>query len=84
MINSGIINGVPVHANYNLLTKLLRNELGFKGLIVTDWGDIENLYTRDRVAKDHKEAIMLAINAGIDMSMIAYDYEDFVTTSLLW
>jgi beta-glucosidase len=77
MINSGIINGVPVHANYNLLTELLRQELGFKGLIVTDWGDIENLYTRDRVAKDHKEAIMLAINAGIDMSMIAYDYERF-------
>lgn len=77
MINSGIINGVPVHTNYQLLTKLLREELGFKGLIVTDWGDIENLYTRDRVAKDHKEAIMLAINAGIDMSMIAYDYERF-------
>jgi len=77
MINSGIINGVPVHANYQLLTKLLREELGFKGLIVTDWGDIENLHTRDRVAKDHKEAIMLAINAGIDMSMIAYDYERF-------
>lgn len=77
MINSGIINGMPVHANYNLLTKLLREELGFKGLIVTDWADIENLYTRDRVAKDHKEAIMLAINAGIDMSMIAYEYERF-------
>lgn len=77
MINSGIINGVPVHANYNLLTKLLRDELGFKGLIVTDWADIENLHTRDRIAKDHKEAIMLAINAGIDMSMIAYDYERF-------
>ncbi len=77
MINSGIVNGVPVHANYNLLTKLLREELGFKGLIVTDWADIENLYARDRVAKDHKEAIMLAINAGIDMSMIAYDYERF-------
>lgn len=77
MINSGVINGVPVHANYQLLTKLLREELGFKGLIVTDWGDIENLHTRDKVAKDHKEAIMLAINAGIDMSMIAYDYERF-------
>lgn len=77
MINSGVINGVPVHANYHLLTKLLREELGFKGLIVTDWGDIENLHTRDKVAKDHKEAIMLAINAGIDMSMIAYDYERF-------
>jgi beta-glucosidase len=77
MINSGQINGVPVHANYELMTKLLREELGFKGLIVTDWGDIENLYKRDRVAADNKEAIKLAINAGIDMSMIAYDYERF-------
>lgn len=77
MINSGIINGLPTHADYNILTKLLREELGFKGLVVTDWGDIENLYTRDRVAKNHKEAIMLAINAGIDLSMIAYDYERF-------
>jgi beta-glucosidase len=77
MINSGLINGVPVHADYNILTKLLRHELGFQGLIVTDWGDIENLHTRDKVAKDHKEAIMQAINAGIDMSMIAYQYETF-------
>lgn len=77
MINSGLINSIPVHANYNLLTKLLREELGFKGLVVTDWGDIENLHTRDKIAKSHKEAIMLAINAGIDMSMIAYQYETF-------
>lgn len=77
MINSGLINGVPVHANYKILTKLLREELGFKGLVVTDWGDIENLYKRDRVAKDNKEAVMMAINAGIDMSMIAYNYEPF-------
>lgn len=77
MINSGIINGIPVHANYNILTKLLKEELGFDGLVVTDWGDIENLYTRDRIARDHKEAIMLAINAGIDMSMISYNYERF-------
>lgn len=77
MINSGLINSIPVHANYNLLTKLLREELGFKGLVVTDWGDIENLQTRDKIAKSHKEAIMLAINAGIDMSMIAYQYETF-------
>jgi beta-glucosidase len=77
MINSGIINGVPVHANHAILTKLLKEELGFKGLVVTDWGDIENLHTRDRIAKDHKEAIMIAINAGIDMSMIAYNYEVF-------
>lgn len=77
MINSGLINGVPVHANYKILTKLLKEELGFKGLVVTDWGDIENLYKRDRVAKNNKEAVMIAINAGIDMSMVAYQYEPF-------
>lgn len=77
MINSGLINGVPVHANYKILTKLLKEELGFKGLVVTDWGDIENLYKRDKVAKDNKEAVMIAINAGIDMSMVAYNYEPF-------
>jgi len=77
MINSGIINGVPVHANYELLTTLLKKELGFKGLVVTDWADIENLHRRDRVAATDKEAIMLAINAGIDMSMIPYNYEVF-------
>lgn len=77
MINSGLINGVPVHANPKILTNLLRNELGFKGLVVTDWGDIENLYKRDRIASTNKEAVMLAINAGIDMSMIAYQFEPF-------
>jgi beta-glucosidase len=77
MINSGIINGIPVHANPAILTKLLKEELGFKGLVVTDWGDIENLYRRDHIAKDDKEAIMIAINAGIDMSMVAYQYEVF-------
>lgn len=77
MINSGLINGVPVHANYKILTKMLKEELGFKGLVVTDWGDIENLYKRDRIAKDNKEAVMIAINAGIDMSMVAYNYEPF-------
>ncbi len=77
MINSGLINGVPVHSNYKILTKLLKEELGFKGLVVTDWGDIENLHKRDHVAKDNKEAVMMAINAGIDMSMIAYNYEPF-------
>lgn len=77
MINSGIINGVPVHANYDLLTSLLKEELGFEGLVVTDWADIENLHRRDRVAVDDKEAIKLAINAGIDMSMVPYEYERF-------
>lgn len=79
MVNSGIINGVPVHANHDLLTKLLKEELGFNGLVVTDWADIENLHRRDRVAATEKEAIMLAINAGIDMSMIPYQYEPFTT-----
>ncbi len=77
MINSGLINGVPVHANYELLTKLLKEELGFKGLVITDWGDIENLHTRDKVAANNKDAVRIAINAGIDMSMIAYQYEPF-------
>ncbi|WP_299703767.1 glycoside hydrolase family 3 N-terminal domain-containing protein [uncultured Pontibacter sp.] len=77
MINSGIINGVPVHSNPDILTKLLKEELGFKGLVVTDWGDIEYLHTRDKVAPTMKDAIMLAINAGVDMSMIAYQYEPF-------
>jgi beta-glucosidase len=77
MINSGLVNGMPVHANYDILTTLLRKELGFKGLVVTDWGDIENLHNRDRVAASNKEAVMMAINAGIDMSMIAYQYEPF-------
>ncbi|MBD1397875.1 glycoside hydrolase family 3 C-terminal domain-containing protein [Pontibacter sp. JH31] len=77
MINSGIINGVPVHSNHDILTKLLKEELGFKGLVVTDWGDIEYLHTRDKVAATMKDAIRMAINAGVDMSMIAYQYEPF-------
>ena len=77
MINSGIINGVPVHSNHDILTKLLKEELGFKGLVVTDWGDIEYLHTRDKIAATMKDAIMMAINAGVDMSMIAYQYEPF-------
>lgn len=79
MINSGIINGVSVHASYDIITKLLKEELGFEGLVVSDWNDIINLETRDRIAATPKEAIKLAINAGIDISMIAYDYEDFCT-----
>jgi beta-glucosidase len=78
MVNSGIINGVPVHANYDLLTSLLKEELGFEGLVVTDWADIENLHRRDRVAETDREAIKMAINAGIDMSMVPYNYEVFV------
>lgn len=77
MINSGLINNIPVHSNHAILTGLLKEKLGFQGVVVTDWQDIENLHRRDRIAADHKEAIMLAINAGIDMSMIPYDFETF-------
>ncbi|RYY11472.1 MAG: glycoside hydrolase family 3 protein, partial [Cytophagaceae bacterium] len=77
MLNSGLINGVPVHASKALLTTYLKEKLGFKGLIVTDWQDIENLQGRDHLAATPKEAIMLGINAGIDMSMIPYQYETF-------
>ncbi|WP_132433809.1 glycoside hydrolase family 3 N-terminal domain-containing protein [Natronoflexus pectinivorans] len=75
MVNSGLINGVPVHASYELLTELLKEELGFTGLLLTDWADIENLHNRDRVAASQKEAVKLAINAGIDMSMIPYNLD---------
>lgn len=75
MINSGLINGIPVHADYTILTKLLKEELGFKGVAVTDWKDIDNLYERDKVAATPKEAVKLAINAGIDMSMIPYNFK---------
>ena len=77
MVNSGIINGIPVHANYELLTTLLKEELGFEGLVVSDWADIENLHRRDKVAESDREAIKMAINAGIDMSMVPYQYEIF-------
>ncbi len=75
MVNSSSINGVPVHASYEYLTKWLKQDLGWDGMIVTDWADINNLYTRERVAKDKKDAIRIAINAGIDMSMDPYSVE---------
>lgn len=73
MVNSGSINGRPVHANNELLTQWLKEDLEWDGMIVTDWADINNLYTREYVAADKKEAIEMAINAGIDMSMEPYD-----------
>lgn len=73
MVNSGSINGRPVHANHELLTKWLKEDLGWDGMIVTDWADINNLYTRECVAANKKDAIEMAINAGIDMSMEPYD-----------
>ena len=75
MVNSGLINGIPVHASHYYLTDLLKNELNFKGVIVTDWMDIENLYKRDKFAVSSKDAVRLAINAGIDMAMIPYNYD---------
>ncbi len=72
MVNSGSINGTPVHCNPVLLTGWLKEETGWDGMIVTDWADINNLYTREKVAANVKEAVKLAINAGIDMSMVPY------------
>ena len=80
MVNSGEINGIPTHASHYLLTKILREELGFKGLVVTDWEDIKYLHTRHRIASTQKEAVRLAIEAGIDMSMVP---DDFSFTSYL-
>jgi beta-glucosidase len=77
MINSGLINGTPTHINKHILTDILKGELHFTGFIVSDWQDIENVYRRDKLTKDIKGAIMLAINAGIDMSMIPYNYKGF-------
>jgi beta-glucosidase len=74
MVNSGEINGLPTHINKALLTDLLKNEWGFKGFVVTDWADIEYLHTRHKITPDHKEAVKLAINAGIDMSMVPYNF----------
>lgn len=75
MVNSGEINGIPTHVNKALLTGLLKDEWKFKGFIVTDWSDIEYLYTRHKVAESQKEAVKMAINAGIDMSMVPYNFE---------
>ena len=75
MVNSASINGVPVHASYEYLTKWLKEDLQWDGFLVTDWADINNLFTREKVAKDKKDAIRIAINAGIDMSMDPYSVE---------
>ncbi|MEI7735115.1 MAG: glycoside hydrolase family 3 N-terminal domain-containing protein [Ferruginibacter sp.] len=77
MINSSDINGTPVHASKYLLTDVLRKELGFEGLIVTDWEDIIRLHAIHKVAATPREAVVMAINAGIDMSMVPGDYSFF-------
>jgi beta-glucosidase len=74
MVNSGEINGVPVHASKYLITDVLRGELGFKGVIVSDWGDIIRLHTRHHVAATPADAVRMAIDAGLDMSMVPTDY----------
>lgn len=74
MVNSGMNNGQPFHINREMLTGWLKDDLGWDGVIVTDWADINNLYTRDKVASSKKEAIEMAINAGIDMSMVPYEW----------
>ena len=75
MVNSASINGIPTHANRTLLTGWVKEELGWDGMLVTDWADIDNLYQRDHVAADKREALALGINAGIDMIMDPYDPE---------
>jgi len=77
MINSGEINGVPVHASKYMLTDVLRGELHFDGIAVTDWRDIQYLHDRHHIAATQKDAVMIAVNAGVDMSMVPYDYTFF-------
>lgn len=80
MVNSGEVNGTPVHASSFLLTEVLRSRLGFKGVVVTDWEDVTRLHTMHRVAASEKEAALLAVQAGIDMAMTPYstDFADHV------
>ncbi len=73
MVNSASNNGMPFHCNTELLTQWVKKDLNWDGMIVTDWADINNLHTRERVASSKKEAVKLAINAGIDMAMVPYD-----------
>ena len=80
MINSGEVNGIPVHANYALLTKILRGEMGFKGFTVSDWEDVKMLHTTHKVAETERDAVRMAVNAGMDMSMVPlkFDFANYV------
>lgn len=81
MVNSGIINGVSTHADYRLITEWIKEDLEFDGVIVTDWADVQNLYSRDNISEDYKGAVKIAINSGIDMVMEPYNLS-FCTTLL--
>jgi beta-glucosidase len=74
MVNSAEVDGIPGHANYHYLTTILRGELGFKGFTVSDWEDIKRLYVRDKMAASLKEAVKIAVMAGVDMSMVPFDF----------
>jgi beta-glucosidase len=74
MVNSAEVDGIPGHANYQYLTTILRDELAFKGFTVSDWADIKRLYTRDKLAASKKEAVKIAVMAGVDMSMVPFDF----------
>lgn len=81
MVNSGDINGIPVHASKELLTDLLRGKLGFEGVVISDWQDVLKLVNRHHVAKDHKEAVYQSVTAGIDMCIVPFDfafYDDLI------
>ncbi len=75
MVNSASVNGVPMHANRELLTGWLKEQTGWGGVVITDWADVNNLYTREHVARDQKDALRIAVNAGIDMIMEPYSAE---------
>lgn len=82
MVNSGEVNGVPVHASKFLLTDVLRDEMGYKGVVITDWQDVLKMHERHQVAESHKEAVFLAVDAGIDMCIVPFDfsfYDDLLT-----
>ena len=73
MANSASVNGVPVHSSYEYLTQWCKKDLGWDGMVATDWADINNLYTREHIAADRLEAVEIGINAGVDMIMDPYD-----------
>lgn len=74
MVNSAEVDGIPGHANHHYLTTILRGEMGFKGFVVSDWEDVKRLYTRDKLAASPRDAVKMAVMAGVDMSMVPFDF----------